>query len=143
MIRYFAAAAIAALSFSFVAHANPVPPPPAEEEPNGPPTEGAWGMEGQFVFNQADGKAKGCRLDLWKDEKDGHYTTKPDADCAAQFEFISKIAGWDLAGDAGFALVGADGTIIIEMQPSEAEPAIYKGTSTLDGRDYYMERISG
>lgn len=66
-------------------------------------------MEDQFVFNQADGKAKGCRLDLWKDDKDSLYTTKPDEDCAAQFEFVSGIAGWDLAGDAGISLVGTEG----------------------------------
>lgn len=115
----------------------------AEEAPNPPPTDGAWGMEGQFVFNQNDGKAKGCRLDLSKDEKGGHYTPIVADDCTTQFEFLGKVSTWDLAGDDGFVLLDAAGATIIELHPAEGDSAVYVGTNAADQRSYYMERISG
>lgn len=114
-----------------------------DDAPNPPPTQGAAGLEGQFVFSQSDGRSKGCAVILLADEAGADlHTVELDALCTSQFEFLADTAGWGVAGQ-GITLIQKDGSVLIDLQPNAAEPSIYTGTSTLDGRDYYLERTSG
>lgn len=129
MMRHVVAA-VAALAFAA--------PALADEAPNPPPTEGAAGLEGQFVFSQSDGKARGCVVILYAEEAGGHYKSELADDCATQFEFLGAVTGWDFAGQ-DILLVGADSAVIVELTPDAS--GMLRGTH--DGREYYLERTSG
>lgn len=131
MIRMLAAAVLA---FSATAM--------AEEQPNPPPTEGAAGIEGQFVFNQADGKSRGCQVILFAEEEDGHFRADM-GDCATQFEFLGDVASWDFTDDDTVQLIDEANKAVIELTPEDDTNALYRGKNPLDGREYYLERTSG
>ncbi len=114
----------------------------AQDQPNPPPTEGAAGHEGQFVFSQADGKARGCQVILFAEEEDGHYRADM-GDCATQFEFLGDVASWDVTDDDTVQLIDEANKAVIELTPEDDTNAMYRGKNPLDGRDYYLERTSG
>ncbi len=133
MLRHVIAAA--ALAFAVTAA--------AEDEPNPPPTEGVPGMAGQFAFNQADGKSRGCLVILHEDEiANALYKVELADDCATQFEFLGDVGGWDRKDD-GFIIFTANGDQLFVMEPDAEEGYIYRGKLESDGRDCYMERVSG
>lgn len=112
----------------------------ADDEPNPPPTEGAAGLEGQFVFNQADGKARGCQVILTNEVQQSHLKSELADDCAEQFEFLKTVAGWDFDGDA-ILLVDAYADTVIRFAPDK--DGMLRGKNETDGREYYLERTSG
>lgn len=129
MLKHLAVAALLALS-----------PTLADEAPNPPPTEGAAGLEGQFVFSQSDGKARGCQVILFNEETAGHYKAELASDCKEQFEFLGKVAGWDF-DDQDILLVDAQSAVIIQLSPDAN--GMLRGKNEADGREYYLERTSG
>lgn len=132
----FRFAAVFAVSFALPAFAL------GDEAPNPPPSEGAAGIEGQFVFNQADGKARGCQVILFNEPAGGHLKSELAEDCATQFEFLGAVKSWELKGDA-IELLDSAGTLVIEMAPKDQDTGMYRGTGAADGREYYLERTSG
>jgi hypothetical protein len=112
----------------------------ADDAPNPPPTEGAAGLEGQFVFSQSDGKARGCQVILYAEETAGHYKAELAPDCKEQFEFLGAVTGWDF-DDQDIVLVGAQDAVVIQLSPDAN--GMLRGKNEADGRDYYLERTSG
>ncbi len=134
MLRLFCAAT-AALALTFSAAAT--------DEPNPPPTEGVPGTAGQFVFNQADGKSRGCAVILFEDAvANALYKVELADDCAEQFEFLKDVGGWDVSEeDKGILIFTTNGDQMFHFAP--AEDGLYRGTYDANKRDYYLERTSG
>ncbi|BCW87947.1 hypothetical protein sos41_10790 [Alphaproteobacteria bacterium SO-S41] len=114
----------------------------AEDVPNPPPTEGVEGMAGQFAFNQADGKSRGCAVILYDEAvANALYKVELADDCTSQFEFLKDVGGWDRSDDDGILIFTKNGDQMFHFSP--AQDAIYRGTFDGDKHEYYLERTSG